>query len=163
MTVLLSCWCCNSPIKFLDCILYLYKCLCLEISKFECLCWMTGSWNRKRQGSWRCSPISTTTTAIYYWAASGSTDTSYASSDAESVESTNWWSTAWQAWWILEGTSPGVFSCHWSTRSRWLASCSGKATQHSAVRWLAEGVVRVGTTPGRSSRLVGGIRVWTSH
>ena len=59
--------------------------------------------------------------------------------------------------------APGVLSCHWSIGSRWLASCSGKATQHSAVRRPAEGVVRVRTTPGRSSRLVGGIRVWTSH
>jgi len=64
--------------------------------------------------------------------------------------------TSWRA-------ALGVFSCHWSTRSRWLASCSEKATQHSVVRRPAEGVVRVRITLGRSSRLVGVIRIWTSH
>jgi len=104
-------------------------------------------------------PTSTTTTATYYWAASGSTDTTYASSGAELTESSIWWSTARHAWWIFKGPSPDVFSFHWSTRSGWLASSSGKATQHSIVWWPAEGVVRVRTTPRRSSRLVGGIWV----
>ena len=103
MTVLLSYWCWNSSRKFSECILT-WKSL-----KFEYLCWMTDVWKRKRPTSGRCSPTSTTTTATDYWATSGSADTAYASSGAESVESTNWWSTAWQVWWILEGTPP-VFS-----------------------------------------------------
>ena len=111
---------------------------------------MLDVWKRKRLRSWRCSPTSTTTAATDYWETFGSADTTYASSSAESVESTNWWSAAWQAWWILEGLPPDVFSCHWSTGSKLLASCSRKATQHSVVRWPAKGVVRVRTTSGRS-------------
>ena len=156
MTVLSSCWCWNSSRKFLECNLT-WKSL-----KFEYLCWMADVWKRKRPRSRRCSPTSTTT-ATDNWATSGSVDTAYGSSGSESAESTDWWSTAWQAWWILKGPPLGVFSCHWSARSRWLASCSGKTTQHSIVRWSAEGVVRFRTTLGWSSRLVGGIRVWMSH
>ena len=144
MTILPSCWCWDSSRNFSEYI------LTWRSLKFEYLCWMTDAWKRKRPRSWRCSPRSTTATD--YWATSGSVDTAYASSSAES---TRWWSTAWQAWWIFEGPSPNVFSCHWSTGSRWLASCSGKTTQHSTMWWSAEGVVRVRTTLGRSSRTGG--------
>jgi hypothetical protein len=37
---------------------------------------------RKRQGSWRCSPKSPTTTTNY-WATFGSADTTYATTGAE--------------------------------------------------------------------------------
>ena len=157
MTILSSCWCWNSSRKFSECILT-WKSL-----NFEYLCWMLDVWKMKRLRSQRCSPTSTTTTAptieqlpavqIQLMQALVQNQQNQPIGGVPHNKRGE----------FLKHCPPSVFTCHWSTRRKWLALCSGKATQHSAMRRPAEGVVRVRTTLGRSSRLVGGIWVWTSH
>ena len=66
----------------------------LEVSKFWIFVLDVRCLEEKEAKVMEVFPRSTTT-ATYYWEASSSADIAYASSGAESAESTNWWSTMW--------------------------------------------------------------------